>query len=185
MNSHINLDRVNNPERLIQTYLHLTETRGAPGARLVDGQGRKYLKTCRAKRRDNKVCGSKDRMMSKNGYFICVRCGSTWRFYSRMLLKGSVQTSPRIGATDHRLATEATVGLLLDRFSNNEETYWHVRVYILKIVKEVGDEHLIRIGPKHIPGFPHPWTEYQMRKSIAIARKAWRERLTAAGIAFS
>lgn len=186
MSNHIHLDHPVNPDGLIRAYVHLLRTQGAPGVRLVDGEGRVYLKACNAKRKGRKTpCRSKKRHPTKEGNYVCGHCGARWRYYDRLLLKGSVQVSPKIGAIENCLVNDATVGVLFDRFMKSKKFYWAARVYVLKIVEGVGDKHLARIGRKRIPESPHRWTEYQVRQLVNLARAEWRTRLLAAGIRLS
>ena len=179
------------PDGLVRWYYTLREDVGAPSLDLVKSRGRIYAEHCestakesrRARSWSNEPCPSTTRVMNKDTVWVCGRCGTPWRYWDRLQLRGEVQESKRRDGFEHARGRHVDVGVLIARFLEDPDWRWESRLYVAN-ANGRSIRRLVQYGPSDFPEAPFPWNRTRVHELVVAGRREWMRRLGRAGIDF-
>lgn len=160
---------------------------GAPALNPVDSEGRYYLKRCKAIIQ-GKQCPSRLRHPTKSGVDVCGRCGATWPFHDRYLMKSAVQRSRNIGAAESwfigKIRTDTPIHAALREvfwaLNADENLHWPWRIYVTVACGRASLRELAVNVEKFFPGLRMSKTTIFRR--YRRGREAWGSGLRDAGL---
>lgn len=164
------------PDGLLRKWWSSITDAKAPGLRMVDSEGRYYLKRCK--------CGHRIRHWKSKeppGRWVCGRCGADWPYRDRYMLKGSVQRTPDPGIRDRILSDVASIGVLASRFLDDDAWRWEARLYVAKAISGLSARDFQREVREIVPDYPGPRSLGAVMRRVTDGRKEWIRRLAAAG----
>lgn len=144
---------------------------------LVDSTGRIYTDSCE--------CGHLVRHSTKEGNWVCGRCGKAWLYVDRDILKGEVQTSPRKGGFELRHSRWIDVGTQLHHFLVDSLWAMPARVFVAHSmgfgIAVIAANNSVALW--RMPGVVG-WSERTVYRYKEDGRSEWTRRLLVAGIPF-
>lgn len=178
-------------EEWVRWYIARREDAGATALDLLDSRGIVYALVCRSTSRDSRkarkvsegACSSRRKQQTKDGGYVCARCGDPWPYEIRFLLRGVVQTSTRPDYFEHRISTQVDVGRAFSRLVFDPELRRRKEGRLF-VATALG--HPIRSlstnGPKAWPDLPPPWGRTEIAEAALRGRNRWIDELSAVGI---
>lgn len=170
-------------EDVIRWYFTKRENVGAPAIDLVASRGWIYADKCGAKLLHGEVCQSEVRHSTKQGFYVCGRCGNLWHFDEAYSLKGEVQTSPRPDHFESKISRVVDVGRTYHHFVEDPRWKWKARIFVASALGW-SDRELLDEGPVAFAaaGSAIRWTPWGVRSARSEARREWVRRLRGIGI---
>lgn len=172
----------------LRAFVYDTENEPtAPGLDPVEGEGRRYLKTCRAPK-----CRGRFRHVRNDGIYVCGKCGAAWGYRDTCILKGDVQRSRVIGATEKAMLAQIREGVpthwaLREAFAaltKDESLKWSWRIYVAVAAGRASLADLASPqGDRVLPGISTLGVKKTaMHRRYHEGRTAWGAKLREAGL---
>ena len=160
------------PDHVLLRYVELSLALGAPLAQ--DPAAMKgVLRAAECAKCGGKI--ARDFEEASRSVLRCANasCHAAWPMVAVIVPRGVIQSSPRRGAMEDRLAALATVGQLLKGV-----TRWQWAAWSAYLLGRVGGYVAIAdYGRKHWPDAPWDWTSWRVRSLIDSGRRTTQENI--------
>ncbi len=162
------------PDGWIIWYYRTRDSFGAPGLNFVDSEGRVFGPKCGH-------CPSKIRHSTAEGRAVCGKCGASWPYVDRFILKGEVQRSTRPGDFGSSNARYFDIARLLHVFLRDGRWQWDARLYVANVLGHSVRDLSVRF-PAAFTDAPGAFGKSVVAERIKSAREEWDRRLHAADV---